>query len=51
MLIGSCTNSSHEVMSHAASTAKQALAAGIKAKVCVAGGRPARPWVCESVGW
>ena len=33
-LIGSCTNSSYEDMSRAASIAKQALAAGIKAKVC-----------------
>lgn len=32
-LIGSCTNSSYEDMSRAASIAKQALAAGIKAKV------------------
>jgi aconitate hydratase len=32
-LIGSCTNSSYEDMSRAASVAKQALAAGIKAKV------------------
>jgi len=32
-LIGSCTNSSYEDMQRAASVAKQALAAGIKAKV------------------
>ena len=32
-LIGSCTNSSYEDMTRAASVAKQALAAGIKAKV------------------
>lgn len=32
-LIGSCTNSSYEDMSRAASIARQALAAGIKAKV------------------
>ncbi|KAJ9528630.1 hypothetical protein QJQ45_020393 [Haematococcus lacustris] len=32
-LIGSCTNSSYEDMARAASVAKQALAAGIKAKV------------------
>jgi len=32
-LIGSCTNSSYEDMARAASIAKQALAAGIKAKV------------------
>ena len=32
-LIGSCTNSSYEDMSRAASVARQALAAGIKAKV------------------
>lgn len=32
-LIGSCTNSSYEDMMRAASIAKQALAAGIKAKV------------------
>ena len=32
-LIGSCTNSSYEDMSRAASLVKQALAAGIKAKV------------------
>lgn len=32
-LIGSCTNSSYEDMTRAASIAKQALAAGIKAKV------------------
>jgi aconitase A len=33
-LIGSCTNSSYEDMQRAASVAKQALAAGIKSKVC-----------------
>lgn len=32
-LIGSCTNSSYEDMQRAASVARQALAAGIKAKV------------------
>ena len=32
-LIGSCTNSSYEDMARASSVAKQALAAGIKAKV------------------
>ena len=32
-LIGSCTNSSYEDMQRAASVAKQALQAGIKAKV------------------
>lgn len=32
-LIGSCTNSSYEDMARAASVARQALAAGIKAKV------------------
>lgn len=37
-LIGSCTNSSYEDMMRAASIAKQALAAGIKAKVHRAGG-------------
>ena len=34
-LIGSCTNSSYEDMMRAASVARQALNAGIKAKVCV----------------
>lgn len=32
-LIGSCTNSSYEDMARASSVAKQALSAGIKAKV------------------
>jgi hypothetical protein len=36
-LIGSCTNSSYEDMQRAASVARQALAAGIKAKVRVCG--------------
>jgi len=36
-LIGSCTNSSYEDMQRAASVAKQALAAGIKSKVCAPG--------------
>ena len=34
-LIGSCTNSSYEDMMRAASVARQALNAGIKAKVCI----------------
>ena len=33
-LIGSCTNSSYEDMQRAASVCRQALAAGIKSKVC-----------------
>ena len=33
-LIGSCTNSSYEDMQRAASICRQALAAGIKTKVC-----------------
>ncbi len=54
-LIGSCTNSSYEDMQRAASVARQALAAGIKAKVLVLlmphvheQPVPSRGWLCHA---
>ena len=51
-LIGSCTNSSYEDMQRAASVARQALAAGIKAKVSPHS-LPASPAACTAsiVSW